>query len=156
MAPTTSIWVTLITASSLGGLFAGLFTILGIMITQHYAKRRERTAWAREDAARSYEYRREAYVDFTKEFYRWHREFVIEEGDVDRVDPDYYPALLYCLAEIRIFGTKKAAQLADKAINSLFDDDIPKAEDVLAPLWSEIHRDLSIPDSAQDRTALHH
>jgi hypothetical protein len=96
-------WVALVTASSLGGLFAGLFTILGIVITQHYAKRSERTAWVREDAARSYEYRREAYVDFTKEFYRWHR----EEGD-----PDYYPALLYCLAEIRIFGTKEAARLA--------------------------------------------
>lgn len=92
----TPIWVTLVTAS-LGGLLGGLLTLVGVIITQRHAKRREDDRWhrederekatrAREDAARSYEYRRQAYVDFFKEFYRLWNAF--EEASArEKFDP---------------------------------------------------------------------
>jgi hypothetical protein len=158
MAP-TPIWVTLVTAS-----LGGLLTLVGVMITQRHARlredarwdrewRREQTRWAREDVARSYEHRRKVYVEFIQEFHRWREEFAI--GDNEDI-VSWYDMLLYdLLMQIWIFGTNKAAQLANEAFNTLVDavsnnEDIPEAEDVLTPLRNEIRRDLSIPSLAQD------
>jgi hypothetical protein len=158
MATTTPIWVVL-TASSLGGIIGGLLALLGVVITQRHAKHHARAAWAREDAARSYEHRQAAYVDFTKEFHHWHRKSVRE--DVTPGEYEYFDPLLDRLARIQIFGTNEAERLANQAINALVnfvdgdDDHIPEVEDVLEDLWSEIRRDLLIPHSAQDSAALH-
>jgi hypothetical protein len=59
----------------LTGLVAGLVALAGVIYTQSRADTRERERWARDraherevwsrdDAARSYEHRREAYVNF--------------------------------------------------------------------------------------------
>jgi len=64
------LWVALV---GLLGTVVG--TIIGALITQHHAdkreadtwereQQRERARWAREDAARTFEQRRTAYVDF--------------------------------------------------------------------------------------------
>lgn len=138
-------------------LIVGLLGGLGsAVVTQLLANRREKARWqwerereqalwAREDAARSYEHRRAAYVDFTKEFHHQRDEFD-RSPDLPNLMPLYDR-----LIQIQIFGTNEAAQLADEAYNTLvnwmFGDEetIPEAEDVLAPLRSEIRRDLSIP-----------
>ncbi len=158
------IWVTLVIAS-----LGGLLTLVGVMITQRHARLREDARWhrecereqtrgAREDAARSYEHRQKVYVEFIKEFHRRREEFSSGTGE-DIVS--WYDMLLYdLLMQIGIFGTNKAAQLADEAFNTLVnavsdDENIPEAEDVLTPLLNEIRRDLSISSLAQDRAALH-
>jgi hypothetical protein len=74
-------------------------------------RERERALWAREDAARSYEHRRAAYVDFTKEFHRQREEIV--RDDTGRL-PDLVP-LYDRLIQLQIFGTNEAAQLADSS-----------------------------------------
>lgn len=71
---TTPLWVPLLVAG-LGVLGTVVGTILGVLITQRRADRREQEArehevererrqWAREDAARTFDHRREAYVEF--------------------------------------------------------------------------------------------
>jgi hypothetical protein len=166
---TPTVWIPLIIAFL--GLGGGLG---GVLLSQYFANRRsqrdrerddarwqqererEQASWAREDAARSYEYRRAAYVDFTMEFHHRHKEFI--KGD--EAPGDYLDALYDRLIGIQIFGTENVTQLADKAydilVNWVYGDEetIRKAEDVLALLRSEIRRDLSIPTlaRARDRT----
>jgi hypothetical protein len=67
---TTPLWVPLVVAA-----LAVLGTLAGVLVTQRWSDRRETSAWARErqrehegwareDEARTFEHRREAYVDF--------------------------------------------------------------------------------------------
>jgi hypothetical protein len=160
----TPIWVTLVTAS-LGGLLGGLLTLVGAMITQRNAKRREddrwdregvrlEATWAREDADRSYEHRRDAYVDFVKEVNQQQRTSVAvdaeaEEGHGDpnwEFPDDWFDHSYSCLGQIQIFGTKEAAMLAEKALQTFYYGNRLDLQDVLDNLQSEIRRDLSIPD----------
>jgi hypothetical protein len=146
----------------LGVAFLGLG---GVLLTQHLANRREdarwhrerereQTLWAREDAARSYEHRRNAYVDFIKEFNRRWDTYVNAAEDMaaradSEPDPDFLDPLYGCLIQVQIFGTKEAAERAQDAYDALaarvFSDQ-KMSLDVLVPLQSEIRRDLSIPD----------
>jgi hypothetical protein len=152
---TTPIWVPLVVA------FLGL---AGILLTQHLANRRqdaqwqrerqrEQAVWAREDAARSYEHRRDSYVAFIKEFNRLldtYNDAAKERGLANaRFPRDFLDSLDDHLVQIRIFGTQEAWKLAAEAEQALFfrvclGKFMPP--DSLAPLRSEIRRDLSIPD----------
>ncbi len=139
------------------------------MLTQRRADRREdarwqrerdreQALWAREDAARSYEHRRTAYVDFIKEFnYRWNVSVEVEvEVEVEvqgfpNGDPpeDFFVPVYDLLTPIEIFGTREAAKLAREAFQVLADRAFTKQglpPDVLRPFQDEIRRDLSIPD----------
>lgn len=159
---TTPIWVPLVVA-----FFGALFGLGGIELTQRRADRRfaaerkhqlerEQALWAREDAARSYEHRRAAYADFIKEFHRqWMAlaDATNEElgGRADYEAPlDYLDALYGNLVEIQIFGTEKAAKLAEDVFRALLAGVVRStteiALDVHMPLLNEIRRDLSIPD----------
>lgn len=154
---TTPIWVPLVVA---------LLGLGGILYTQHRADRRadadrkrelerEKTRWAREDAARSYEHRRAAYADFIKGFHRqWKAlaDATNEElgGRADyQAPPDYLDALRGNLFDIQIFGTENAAKLAGRAFLVLHNQ-VSHGEaspySVLVPLMQEVRRDLSIAD----------
>jgi hypothetical protein len=155
----TPIWVTLLTSSVggvIGGLLTGLVTLCTAWITQRNTNRREADRSVREDAARSYEHRHKVYVDFIKEFHHRREEFASGDGEETVL---WYDMLLYDhLVQINNFGTNKAKQLAEEAFNTLVNavehnEDIPEAEDVLAPLRTEIRCDLSIRDLAQDSVA---
>lgn len=155
---TTPIWVTLVVA--LLGFGSVLFTQLIANhredVRWHREREREKATWAREDAVRSYQHRREAYVDFVRTFReQWNSilSIITEEEDdarppgkrpYDYLDPSYNQ-----LAGIEIFGTKEAAKLANKALGTLYggvfgDRQIPP--DVLEPLLNEIRRDLGSLD----------
>ena len=63
---TTPLWVPLVVAG-----LAVLGTLAGVLVTQRWSDRREAIAWAREqerwareDEARTFEHRREAYIEF--------------------------------------------------------------------------------------------
>ena len=147
-----SIWVPLVVA---------LLGIGGVLLSQLMANKREEArsrdegnreqrASMREDAARSYEYRREAYIDFVRDYHR-HWNILAAEPWKPRPDPpeDWLQPLHDRLTEIDIFGTREAARLAREALNEL--DDYAFTSKGLSPhvldqLNSEIRRDLSIPD----------
>ncbi|HEX5348512.1 MAG TPA: hypothetical protein VFW64_15630 [Pseudonocardiaceae bacterium] len=151
-------WVPLVAA-----LLGGLFTLGSVALTQRSATKRERerleATWAREDANRSYEHRRAAYVDFIKEVNQQWRDFAEMELEGDHYwEPtdDYRERSYNCLVQIEIFGTKEAAKLAEEALRILYNT-LPAGEqqgqhhildhqDLLEPLKSEIRRNLSIPD----------
>lgn len=93
--------------SSIGGLLGGFLTFVGVLINKREAKRRERAAWVREDAARSYEHRRAAYVDFIKEYYRLLDEYHLEDSAEERFAPDYLVPLYDRLVQIQVLGHMK-------------------------------------------------
>ncbi|MGB8229553.1 MAG: hypothetical protein WCE78_10955 [Pseudonocardiaceae bacterium] len=154
---TTPIWVPLVVA---------LLGLGGILFTQHRADRREdarwqrerereRASWAREDAARSYEQRREAYVAFIKEFRHTCRAYIAltdeELGGRADNEPafDFLVPLYDSLLQVEIFGTKQAADRAAEAYAELHDGMFGGSEVTdkgLRPLQREVRRDLSIPD----------
>jgi len=154
---TTPVWVPLVVA------FLGLGGVLAAQLVANHRedvrwrreRERENTTWGREDAARSYEHRRNAYVDFVKIFHdRW-RVFVLAQeaakvrnGDND-APIDFLEPLYDRLVQIQVFGTKEAEELAQNVLNTIANyvyHDINMPRDVLKLLLSEIRRDLSIPD----------
>jgi hypothetical protein len=148
-----STWVPLVAA-----LLAGLFTLGSVTLTQRSAMKRERerldATWAREDANRSYEHRRDAYVDFVKELHQQQRTSVVvdaeaEEGHGDpnwEFPDDWFDRSYSRLVQIQIFGTKEAAMLAEKALQIFYYENRLHLQDALESLQREIRRDLSIPD----------
>lgn len=156
---TTLVWVVPLVVGLLGGLGSAV-------VAQHLANRHDKARWRRddarcqlererEDAARSYEHRLTAYVDFIKEFHRlsmasdemraaWEEEPADHDFYLDYVEPIFISAL-----RIQIFGTEKAAGLAAGAGRALLEQvssgkEIPG--DVFEPLLSVVRRDLKIPD----------
>lgn len=161
-------------ATTLVPLIVGLLGGLGsAVVTQllanrredarwHREREREQASWTREDAARSYEHRRAAYVDFIKEFRRLSDTSVsahIAErwgGLIPRkLQPEDLDPVYDSLGAIAIFGTEEAGRLAGEAYGALvrnvfLGEKIPAG--VLGPLQNEIRRDLSIPSLAAGRT----
>lgn len=116
------------------------------MLTQFLAGRRE-------TAARSYEHRKDAYVNFITKFYEcWgtldEQKFLgYPDGDPPE---EYFQPLYDLLMPVRIFGTAKAANLAKRALHSLATGvDWDKIGDVTDDLMHQIRRDLSIPGYRQ-------
>lgn len=98
--------------SLLVGLLGGVGSAL---LTQYLASRREA-------AARSYEHRRDAYVDFITGFYeQWEAINETEVRGYPHGDPpdEYFKPSYDRLIQIQIFGTVKAADLAEKAVHAL-------------------------------------
>lgn len=158
-------------ASTLVPLIVGLLGGLGsALVTQLLANRREdarwrrerereQALWAREDAARSYDHRRNAYLDFIKEVLRQRKAIAAAQEDRDGSDfdpPGDYLARAYeRLVQIQIFGSQEAAKLAELVIQLLYEGTTPNdAQDMLEVLYDEIRRDLSIPGRPTDGSGI--
>jgi CHASE1-domain containing sensor protein len=146
---TALIWVPLVSV-----VLSVLLTSGSTMLVQRHADRRDaarrQLERERENAARSYEHRRDAYVDFIKESYRlWNAFEEASAGGKFDAPAEYLVPLYDRVIQVQIFGTREAAKLAEKAFENLSDgvflgdDPDPTA---LKLLRNEIRRDLSIPD----------
>lgn len=127
---TTPLWVPLIVA-----LLGVVSTVVGIVVTQVMANRRERASWqretardqqrwAREDQARTFEQRHLAYVEFYEALRRMHQTVEIH-AMATRGDPKYGPLDLDWHTEgwdklhhIEIYGTPHLSSLATQAYES--------------------------------------
>jgi hypothetical protein len=132
-------WLSLV-VGLLGGGFGSA------ILTQYVAS-------LREAKARSYEHRKEAYMNFITKFYKeW--SFLDEKRDLDwpQGDPpeDYLSPLYELLVPVEIFGSARAANLAKKALDELWrtTDDAVIA-DIVDRLKYQVRRDLSIPGYRQ-------
>lgn len=93
LAATASLWLSLVV-----GLLGGLASA---MLTQYVVGRREA-------AARSYQHRREAYVNFYTKFYEyWRHDYYIKSIDYPDPDDDYLQPLYDLLMQIQIFGNSE-------------------------------------------------
>ena len=134
-----STWVTL--------LFGILGGSLGSAVLTQYVSS------LREAKARSYEHRKEAYMDFIMKFYKewWAIGEQQYQGWPQGDPPDDYLSPLYeLLIPIEIFGSAKAANLARKALNELWrtgDDTV--VIDIIDRLKYQMRQDLSIPGYRQ-------
>ena len=135
----------------------------GVIVTQMLANHREDIRWRREhdrqqldrdreDAARSYEHRREAYVKFIAEYHRvWDiAASACSVGDDAAIPEDFLLDLYYRRISVEIFGTKDSANHAHDAYEILFAyvfDGKPFDEsNVLKELVDSVRRDLLVPD----------
>jgi hypothetical protein len=170
---TTSIplWVPLVVAI-LGLIGTGGGAIAGVIITQRRSDARDRAAWdrererwAREDAARTYELRREAYIEFHAAVNRQRAVFI----DVQRVrhegfvEPDQSTSdemerdLRRTQEKVRIYGSPAVVEAAEyivtrlMAARSTLKDEERTARHLSAfarkeaELLREIRADLGIP-----------
>ena len=141
-------------------------TLAGVALTQLSLGRRddrrwqlerehERTIWARDDANRTYDHRRQAYIDFLTEADRLKRtcETAIETGNTDRPSDDAFDVLTDRWTAVHVYGSEKGADLASQCLENLrlwawnLDDD-GLADDVLQ-FWNQyveqVRRDLGVP-----------
>lgn len=149
---------------------AGL-ALLGVLITQRRADRREleqwrrerereREVWAREDSTRSYDNRRDAYLHF---IYEWHRLAevygkAVEEYEMNRgFDPEPNHDWLLSLYEknlaVELFGTEAAQKKAQDASDALdrmarHGGSFPDAMAAIKTFQEQARRDLSVPSGA--------
>jgi hypothetical protein len=157
---TTPLWLPLAAA---GLAVAG--TLAGVIFTQVWNSRLEerrhareadrlREAQAREDADRTYEHRRAAYVDFLQELERL-------QGNVRDFDPDValddddvaFKGLSERLVAVRVFGTYEADLLARDCLDklqrsALHPEDTARFEDAVragAEYLLQIRKDLGVP-----------
>lgn len=152
---TTPAWLT---------LAVGVLGFTGVLTTQLLSNRREdlrwrrerereQQVWAREDAARSYEYRREAYAKFFAEYHSmWGAAVEWEHRGGYQGDPpeDTLTPLYMTLAEIKIYGTAAAYKLADEAFNSLVRyvfQGVQLPTTALDEFQAQVRRDLLVPDN---------
>ena len=128
---TTPLWVPLAVAV-FGLLGTVVGAISGVLITQRRSDKREAIAWereqerekarwAREDAARTFEYRRDAYISFYKANIEAAQLVSIYIHEMFRGDKDFpYPPIWVPEAEgwreaVQIYGTPTVKTLANKA-----------------------------------------
>lgn len=142
--------------TSLAGVVLGF---VGSQFTQLTGARRDRKreqrAWAREDAARSYEHRRDSYVAFVEEYHRYGARMAEVNWSYEPEPPEDWISTLYDrLVQIDIFGTKEAAKLAKDAYDAMArfgPTDQGLNPEVLDPLMSQIRKDLLIDSPSGDR-----
>ncbi|MEU6997211.1 hypothetical protein [Nonomuraea sp. NPDC046570] len=148
------------------GVIGGVLALLGVLVTQRRADRRElkqwererereRQVWAREDVARSYDHRREAYIEFMQE---WERHFNMvynarysDSGYNPEPDHDWMDSLQERYVAVQLFGTEPARKKALEAMLSLdkvarLDEEFLSARTVLEEFGSQARSDLKIPD----------
>jgi hypothetical protein len=140
-------------------LVVALLGIGGVLLNQHMANRREdarirgehereQRTWAREDAARSYEHRRAAYIEFLNDHHRyWNTVASAHLRDQPEPPEDWLVPLHDRLVEIDIFGTTQAATLARAALDALSDaaySSVKFDPSALDLLKSQVRRDLMI------------
>jgi hypothetical protein len=148
------VWVPLVVA---------VFGLAGVLVTQSLATRREdarwererareRDRWAREDTARSYDHRRDAYMAFFKTYNeRWNalETAWISSGVVNEPPEDFLAALYDLASEVEIFGTREAASCAREAYKALSAHAFANKRMPDEPLHlfqEQVRLDLGIPD----------
>jgi hypothetical protein len=164
---TTPLWVTLIVATL--GLVS---TVVGIVVTQIMANRRERESWqretdrererwAREDRARTFEHRRDAYAQFYYGLHTtlWHE---LDPGPDEIFPIGSQIELLRMLWLLELYASQRVTQLARAAYeaaaqwgratrrspsdDALTDDMHTAAFDATGALLNGIRADLHVPD----------
>ena len=165
--PGVPYWVPILVAA------VGLLTTLaGVAYTQwrsdkrerqtwNRQREREREQWAREDTARSYDHRQQAYVAFAAQWEKhydraWrHREFRLNEPDPDY---DWADELVEAYAAVELFGTRSVFETALAAIVELNEyinsGNRPHDRSIYEQFISEVRRDLSIPDAPPSQSSL--
>jgi hypothetical protein len=169
----TPLWVPLVVAAlGLFGTFAG--TIGGVLITQRRADQRERASWnrererererwAREDAARTFDHRRDAYVAF----YESLREMAFTAYNhgmglrAERELGEWQLPTYQKLQHLRLYGAPHVVEAADAAYtaawwwgdNALFGQDNAefyegqeRFDAAESELLERIRADLAIPE----------
>jgi hypothetical protein len=145
------------------GVLGALAALLGVFLNGWLTNRREAArwerdrdlqaqAWARDDAARSYEHRREAYLNFVTQW-RLHHDMAWRYRTFGKngPDPDYdwMDDLYDSFVALQIFGTRSAVEAAEAALKNL-SAYCTEGKDLQYSLFEEvqaqIRRDLSIPD----------
>jgi hypothetical protein len=171
----------LIAAVSAGGAIASILT--GAVLTQRQTRRRdditwererkrERERWAREDADRTFEHRRDSYVDFYESlrdmtFLVYNFGMGLSEkpdDDSDSLPPDFQLRAYRKLQHLRLYATPTVMAAADDAYNAAWqwgnrvkhDQDeeefyedqfgFDQAEEALR---CAIRSDLSVPDGPE-------
>lgn len=123
--------VAAIIGAAAGAVLSGGLAVTGVVLTQkstdrrekarrEYEHERERALWAREDARRPYEEMRNAYLEFMKD---WHeRTDTVASAQLSEPtsEPpeDYLSPLYYRLEQVRLFGSRRAADLASAAFEA--------------------------------------
>jgi hypothetical protein len=159
------VWDNLVTG------LVGLLGLAGIIYTQRRADSREqerwerertheREVWSRDDAARSYDYRRQAYAAFLNEYYAiedtlsaWEKEEHTLNESLQRFR-SAFESLRLRIGDIHIFGTKAADDRAFEAFTKLLrrldgGEHKPSWEEVSAYLHAyvdQVRRDLHVSD----------
>lgn len=178
---TTPVWVPLAVAGLglLGTITAG---IAGVVITQRRSDRREDTVWARErererqrwereDQARTFEQRRQAYADFYESLKTMAKR-AYDHGfgftDEPELPADWQWETFRRLQRLELYADQPVAQAAWAAYSAAWhwgmntshgDADDPKFHDsegtydaAEAELLVAVRRSLSIPDAEKPRT----
>ena len=115
------------------GLIATIVgTVASVIITQRRSDRREMVAWerererehepwAREDAARTFELRRNAYMEFYEAAKAQRAEFLAVFAEVDGVEPTLQTHLAVSRAfeKVKVYGSTTVAAVADRTYEAL-------------------------------------
>lgn len=173
---TTPLWVPLVVAA-LGLTGAVLGTIGGVLITQRRSDRREalawerqrereREAWAREDAARTFEHRRQAYSDFYEALRAMARRVYdhglgIGDDEQEELPEGWQFPAFQRLQHLQMYATPSVSVKATEAYSAvwhwghntkrgrddaLFYDAQDTADDAEIALLQAVRGDLAIPD----------
>lgn len=173
-ASTTPLWVPLLVAL-LGVIGTAAGTIVGVVMTQHAARQREadarthelereRARWAREDEARTFEHRRQAYLDL----------YVALRDVMDRFDelkpgdtlPQWRDVLWGKFPAVGMYGSNAVAELSDTAVDLLITSAMQQgraaetagdmrelALDAFSQLRNKMREELGVPDGPGMPTA---
>lgn len=128
---TTPLWVPLLIAA-LGVLGTAGGAIAGVVITQHRSDRREgvqwtrlreqeRERWAREDTLRTFDQRRDSYIDFEEKL---RSTALLVSQSQTRTGPsletDWQLSVFQRLLRLRVFASQEGAETANDVYNALW------------------------------------
>jgi hypothetical protein len=176
---TAPLWVPLLVAG-LGLVGTVLGTIGGVLLTQRRSDRREAIAWqrerqrekeqwAREDSARTFDQRRDSYVDFTRTLraaaqLAHNRSFFGEPESGELPDGWQYPTFLE-YQRLRLYATPEVAEIAIEAYRALWQWGIGERNESLSNqsaylgledrLFEAMRKDLGVPDTIAHTTTDH-
>jgi hypothetical protein len=167
---TTPLWVPLLVAA-----LGVVSTLVGIVVTQIMANRRERanwtrelqreqTRWSREDQARTFSYRRVAYVQFYESLRSAiaRINFLIVYGsDGARMPEGWYYELFEKLQHVEMYGSADVVTVAQRAFEvtqawgdragpAVNDEDLDyEVSGMASTLLDAIRKDLGVPETPE-------
>lgn len=157
------LWITL-AAAGVGAAGA----LIGVVVTHVLADRRETVRWhrerqrqadewAREDAARTYEHRRDAYLAFAEE---WHRHYKAADAwklqNLPDPPEDALADLYKKLLQVQIFGTEDGRRAAKAAFDALVTFAFTNADLEYAAFEAfqeQVRQDLGVPPGMTETTS---
>ncbi|MGR6521803.1 hypothetical protein ACU5JM_09235 [Rhodococcus erythropolis] len=173
---TTPLWVPLVVAG-LGLVGTVVGAISGVLITQRRSDRREdaswerewereRERWAREDAARTFEHRRDAYADFYQSLHSmtlraYCHGMGLSDYDGDELPEGWQSHTFERLQHLKLYAAPKVRLLASEAYSTAwtwghatknglddgeFYDHHDQADEAEAKLLAAIREDLRVPE----------